>query len=237
MRGLLLGLVGMLCAVGCTREERYTKIVSAIQPKTAMVRVDGIAEVAVGLTMHADADGNLALDVITATQPVSYLGSAVFITPVGGLLTCAHLFDVLEVDTVTVTMSDGRKSTAAVLSVDVKHDLALIKTTGIHDSAHLVDLPPQLGQEVLVVGNPYGLEFSTSHGIISHVDRDLNLGYFFSQTDAPINPGNSGGPLFDLDGNLVGIVARGARETDGLGFAISPGVIRTFLDQFRGILQ
>lgn len=235
MKRLLLGLVGLLCAVGCTREERYTKVVADIQPKTAMVQVDGIAKVVVGLTMHADSKGHLALDVITATAPVTYLGSAVFVSPVGGLLTCAHLFDMLEVDTVTVTTSTGIRLAARILSVDEDHDLALLKVAGTHAYAKLASVPLRLGQEVFAVGNPRGLDFSTSHGIVSHIDRDLELGYFFTQTDAPINPGNSGGPLYDVDGNLVGIVARGARDNDGLGFAISPAVIADFLAQFRGL--
>lgn len=94
-----------------------------------------------------------------------------------------------------------------------------------------VTLPPvtwadgkdvRLGDSVFAVGAPYGLRFggSVSRGIISGFERELGADYTFLQTDAPINPGNSGGPLFNADGQVVGVNARGIMGADGMGFAI-----------------
>lgn len=234
MKSLLIALF-IVATVGCGgTKERYVRLAEEVQPKSAMVRVDGIAEVMV-MSLSMDKKGNMLFNIETATKPVTYLGSAVFITPYGTLLSCAHVFDMVEVTTITITMSNGKTRLATLLNKDVPRDLALLKTKGYSDYAPLSTNRLRVGQEVLAVGNPHGLEFSTSHGIISALDRDIDTGFYFTQVDAPINSGNSGGPLFNLNGDLIGINARKGAGADGLGFAIAPDVINDFLSQFRGI--
>lgn len=229
MKSLLVGLMAFV-AVGCGHGERYVKVAERVQSQAAMVTVDAIDKVVVGLTF-----GPNGLEVETATRTVRYAGSAVFISKTGTLLTCAHLFDSVRIDTITVTSWNGATQTAKILSTDFPRDLALIKVDGLHFAAKLTEERLKIGQEVLAVGNPLGLHFSTSHGIVSNVDRDLETGFYYTQIDAPINGGNSGGPLFNLDGELIGINAAKMPNADGLGFAISPEVIHDFLNQFRGI--
>ena len=230
IRGIFIFSALLLTTVGCAARERYVGVAEDVQTKAAMVNVYAIAEVTVlrfgenGLEMH------------TSTRPVRYAGSAVFISKTGTLLTCAHLFDNPNISTITVTSRDGITQTAALLSADFGRDLALIKVDGFHqDAAKLSKERLRVGQEVIAVGNPLGLDFTTTHGIVSTLNRDLDTGFYFTQIDAPINGGNSGGPLFNLSGELIGINAAKMQDADGLGFAIAPEVIDDFLNQFRGI--
>ncbi len=221
--GLLLG------TVGCAAKEHYIKTAEAVQSQTAMVEVKTFRDT---LEMSFSKKG---LEIHAVTIPVMYQGSAVFITEGGTLLTCAHLFASPYPSTVTVITSDGLRHAAKVLNTDVVRDLAIMRVEGRFTAAVLSLRRLRLGQEVLAVGNPLGLDFSTSHGIISHLNRDFNEGYIYTQTDAPINGGNSGGPLFNLDGELIGINAAKMPDADGLGFAISPQTINEYLAPFRGL--
>ncbi len=222
-------IVGLLLLVGCTAGNRFVRLAKETQKEATMISVETV------MTEFVVSFSTAGIEVHTATATVHIRGSGVFITPNGHILTCAHLFEVGIRGPIAVTTQDGTVLPATLLYEDVGRDLALIKVDGVHQYASLTDSPLEVGQEVLAVGNPMGLEFSTSHGIISHVDRNLDLPTLFTQTDAAINPGNSGGPLFNLKGELIGINARGMRNADGLGFAVSPNVIKEFLKLFKGI--
>jgi serine protease Do len=128
---------------------------------------------------------------------------------------------------------NGDWSGTRLLGSDRQSDLAVLEADHVPDGASplgLAEERPVVGQEVLAIGNPYGLEGSMSSGIVSGVDRTVPAphGEFtFSnavQTDAAVNPGNSGGPLVDLDGNVVGVVNAGGG--DNIGFAISAALSR-----------
>ena len=115
-----------------------------------------------------------------------------------------------------------------LVGADYFSDLAVLEVDHVPDAATPLSLAahrPVVGQQVLAIGNPYGLDGSMSQGIVSGVERAVNApGRRFSypnvvQTDAAVNPGNSGGPLVDLDGNVVGVVHAGGG--DNIGFAIS----------------
>ncbi|WP_246084489.1 S1C family serine protease [Salinadaptatus halalkaliphilus] len=122
---------------------------------------------------------------------------------------------------------DERWRTATVAGSDPHSDLAVLEVEDFPDLVDgfaLAEAEPTIGQEVLALGNPLGLDASLSQGIVSGVDRSLPSPTGFSipaaiQTDAPVNPGNSGGPLVDLEGNVLGVVFAGAGQT--IGFAIS----------------
>ncbi|ELY68593.1 peptidase S1 and S6 chymotrypsin/Hap [Natronobacterium gregoryi SP2] len=129
---------------------------------------------------------------------------------------------------VELQFTDEQWRTGTVLGTDVHSDLAAVEVDGELpdpvDGLSLADTDPSVGQEVVALGNPLGLDASITQGIVSGVDRSLPSPTGFSipaaiQTDAPVNPGNSGGPLVDLEGRVLGVVFAGAGQT--IGFAIS----------------
>ncbi|WP_049923202.1 S1C family serine protease [Halopiger djelfimassiliensis] len=120
-----------------------------------------------------------------------------------------------------------------LVGTDYYSDLAVLEVDHVPDSAtplSLTDRRPVVGQQVLAIGNPFGLEGSMTDGIVSGVNRTLdapNRRFSYPnviQTDAAVNPGNSGGPLVDLDGNVIGVV--NAAGGDNIGFAISAALTR-----------
>src|ERR1700733_1484125 len=156
-------------------------------------------------------------------------GSGFIVTPDGYILTNAHV--VAEADTVTVRLTDRREFTAKVVGIDQRSDVAVIKIN-TNSSLPIVRIgnPNTLkpGEWVLAIGSPFGFENSATAGIVSAIDRSLpgedGNGYVpFIQTDVPVNPGNSGGPLFNMQGEVVGINSQIFSRTGGymgLSFAI-----------------
>lgn len=227
-----------LVLVGCATE-KYVSVSREVTKKTNMIAVETVMEQMI-LTFT-----DKGFSVQQATVPVTISGSGVFISRNGHVLTCAHLFSIGVSTTIYVTTANGERLQGRVLYKDEARDLALVKVDvspyylpfplAMPPSvAKLTKRPLEVGQEVIAVGNPKRLGFSVTHGIISYIDRDLEEPFLYTQTDAPINPGNSGGPLFNLQGELVGINALKV-PGDGLGFAISPATIRDFLDNFKGL--
>jgi serine protease Do len=168
------------------------------------------------------------------------LGSGVIIDKSGIILTNNHVVD--GADDVTVRLSDGREFKADGIKCDALSDLCVLR---IHADkplpfAKLGDSNAlEIGDWVLAIGTPYGLESTVSAGIISGKDRDLGSSRKtrYLQTDAAINPGNSGGPLVDLDGEVVGIntaIATSSGGYQGIGFAIPINLARWVTDQLIG---
>jgi serine protease Do len=153
-------------------------------------------------------------------------GSGVIVDPSGVILTNNHV--VAGGGKVMVRLSDGREFKAVDIKTDPKTDLAILRIEGADTlpAAHLGDSGKiEIGDWVLALGEPFGLEGTVTAGIISAKGRGLGIAdrEDFIQTDAPINPGNSGGPLVDLDGNVIGInTAISSRNGtyEGVGFAI-----------------
>ncbi len=153
------------------------------------------------------------------------VGSGVIVTKDGYILTNNHVVD--DASEVKVTLLDGRVFTAKVIGRDPQSDIAVVKI-----EAH--DLPAitfadsdkaEVGDLVLAIGNPFGIDQSVTSGIVSAKDRSaMDLPYQdFIQTDAAINPGNSGGALVDADGRLLGIntaIYSRSGGNQGVGFAI-----------------
>jgi S1-C subfamily serine protease len=166
-------------------------------------------------------------------------GSGVVIDDGKGLvLTNAHVVD--RVDSVTVTMADGRQLDGTVQGFDSVTDLALVRIpSGSAPAAPLGDSEAlEVGDWAIALGSPYGLERTVTLGIVSSLHRDINsLGFAdkrldLIQTDAAINPGNSGGPLINGAGEVIGIntlVRQGPGA--GLGFAIPINLARRVADQ------
>ncbi|GAB0057464.1 Periplasmic serine endoprotease DegP [Candidatus Magnetaquicoccaceae bacterium FCR-1] len=167
------------------------------------------------------------------------LGSGVIIDDAGHILTNHHVVD--EADEILVRLSDERELVATVVGRDAKSDLALIRiksdgklpvaTLGNSDQA-------EVGSWVVAIGNPFGLEASVTMGIISARGRSIGSGPYdnFLQTDAAINPGNSGGPLFNLQGEVIGIntaIFSRSGGNMGIGFAIPINMAKSIVAQLR----
>lgn len=215
--------------IGCGYQEKYSPVVEYVQDKTVMIEVPTIIT---RVVISVEKDG---LKIEQSTATVHIIGSGVIISDTGIVLSCEHLFDGKIAGPIAVTLSNGTVVKAKLSAVDAKKDLALLKIPGVYRGVKVSYAPLRLGQEVIAVGNPNGLKFTTTHGIISYLNREIDEDYLFTQIDAPINGGNSGGPLFNLQGELIGINARKWPNADGLGLAISPQTIQMFLSDFRGL--
>jgi serine protease Do len=160
-------------------------------------------------------------------------GSGFIIDPAGYIMTNAHV--VADAETIRVTLADERVYEAELVGADIDSDVALIRLTTEEElalpAARLGDSDGiRVGDWVLAIGSPFGLQHSVTQGIISATGRqNLGLANYedFIQTDASINPGNSGGPLVNLDGEVIGINSAiragggyGEQHNIGVGFAI-----------------
>jgi len=166
------------------------------------------------------------------------LGSGFIISEDGYVLTNNHV--VADADEVLVRLHDRRQLLASVIGSDPRSDVALLKIDGadlpvvsIGDSDAL-----EVGEWVLAIGSPFGFDFSVTAGIVSAMGRSLpNESYVpFIQTDVAINPGNSGGPLFNLEGDVIGINSQIYSRTGsfmGLSFAIPIEMAMDVADQIR----
>lgn len=161
----------------------------------------------------------------------------------GYVVTNAHV--VGEADSVIVQFANETSRSGSVVGRDRFTDLAAIRVDGMPDDVAalpVADSAPDHGQKVAAMGNPFGLEETITHGIVSGLNRSLSTDRGFTipnvvQTDAPISPGNSGGPLVTCDGTVVGVNTAGiaAQGAENIGFAVSattvdrvvPSLIRT----------
>jgi len=170
------------------------------------------------------------------SQQQSGLGSGVIVSPAGYVLTNNHVIE--EADEIEVILNDGRKSVAQVIGTDPETDLAILKI-------NLANLPVitlgnsdalEIGDQVLAIGNPFGVGQTVTSGIVSALGRtQLGINTFenFIQTDAAINPGNSGGALVDVSGQLMGIntaIYSRSGGSMGIGFAIPTSTARSVME-------
>jgi serine protease Do len=163
------------------------------------------------------------------------LGSGFVISPDGYILTNNHVVD--HADEITVKFEDKRELKGKVVGRDPKTDLALVKVKADRplEALKLGDSSKaRVGDWVVAVGNPFGLDHTVTAGIISAKGRALEGPYDdFIQTDASINPGNSGGPLLDLDGKVIGINAQIVAGGQGIGFAIPVNLAKEIIPQLK----
>jgi len=164
------------------------------------------------------------------------LGSGFIISEDGYILTNDHVVD--GADEIKVKLSDGREFTGEIRGLDPKLDLALIKIEAGEDLpvARLGDSDGiKVGEWVMAIGNPFGLEQTVTAGIVSAKGRVIGAGPYddFIQTDASINPGNSGGPLFNVQGEVIGINTAIVAQGQGIGFAIPVNMAKQIIPQLR----
>jgi serine protease Do len=166
------------------------------------------------------------------------LGSGFVIESDGYIVTNNHVVD--DAESVKVRLDDEREFDAEVIGTDPQTDLALIKI----DAENLPALPlgdsdaVRVGDDVIAVGNPFGLGGTVTRGIVSAMARDINAGPYvdFIQTDAAINRGNSGGPLLNLEGEVIGVnsaIYSPNGGSVGVGFAVPSNTVKTVVGQLR----
>src|SRR6186713_1714066 len=167
------------------------------------------------------------------------LGSGFIIDPAGIVVTNNHV--IADADEINVIMNDGTKIKAELVGVDKKTDIAVLKFKPVKplvavkfgDSDKL-----RLGEWVIAIGNPFSLGGSVTAGIVSARNRDISQGPYdnYIQTDAAINRGNSGGPLFNLEGEVVGVntaIISPSGGSIGIGFAVPANTALAVIDQLR----
>ena len=167
--------------------------------------------------------------------PRQGLGSGFIISVDGKIVTNHHVVDGAE--SVVVKLADGRSFDATVIGSDPMTDIAVLKVdteealpvVAFGASSHM-----RPGDEVVAVGNPFGLGSTVTSGIVSAISRNINSGPYddFIQTDAAINRGNSGGPLFNNDGEVIGVntaILSPGGGSVGIGFAVPSDLVQTIV--------
>src|SRR6516225_805591 len=174
-----------------------------------------------------------------APHRVNSLGSGFIIDPSGLVVTNNHV--IADADEINVILNDGAKLPAQLVGKDTKSDLALLrvkpeqplKPVKFGDSDKL-----RLGEWVIAIGNPFSLGGTVTAGIVSARNRDIQSGPYdnYIQTDASINRGNSGGPLFNLDGEVIGVntaIISPSGGSIGIGFAVPSNTAMPVIEQLR----
>ena len=207
--------------------------------------IDGVFADKLDIEQVSDAVVNVAAkvkpplsDILNAEKKPDFIanGSGVIIDAKEGyIVTNAHVIQ--DPELIIVTLNNGKRLKAKEIGKDTMTDLALIQV----DDKHLTSMPlaksrPQVGQSVVAVGNPFGLDHTITSGIISGLNRQLGQLYNLIQTDAPINPGNSGGALVNRHGELLGICTAITTVTGGsigLGFVIPIDTVQPIIEQLK----
>lgn len=174
-------------------------------------------------------------------KKTSAIGSGFIISKDGFIVTNNHVVE--DSEEISISLNDGSKYKAKVIGVDKKTDLALLKINPTKELKFVKfgdSTKSRIGDWIIVIGNPYGLGGSVSVGIISARSRDVTNGQSddFIQTDAAINKGNSGGPMFNLDGEVIGISAALFSPSGGnvgIGFATPSSTISQVIKQLREV--
>jgi serine protease Do len=251
LRTLLLGVV--LAAASCSAMPNDAVARSAPDSFSPLVKkvLPAVVNIAVTETVGGNELANALPPALRGTpfekefrnrlgkrqEQLQGAGSGFIIDPSGIIVTNNHV--VGRADKIVVALTDGRQLTAKVLGRDELTDVAVIQVDG---GGALPSVPwgdsrkAEVGDWILAAGNPFGLGGSVSVGIISAEGRDLGSGPFdnFLQLDAPINPGNSGGPVFNMDGQVIGVssvIVSPTGASVGIGFAIPSETVRTIVAQ------
>ncbi len=222
LMALLLGLgIGLgLGAWGWLDEGQQAATMAPVPPAQLTVAPEGSDESATIELFRAARDSVVAISTSAAQRdlfgrvssevPLG-TGSGFIWDGNGHVVTNAHVIQ--GASAATVTLADGRALPARLVGFDRSHDLAVLRIEGEGLPAPLTlapPEPPEVGSRVLAIGNPFGLDWTLTTGVVSALDREIpgeegRTVRGLIQTDAAINPGNSGGPLIDTDGEVIGI--------------------------------
>jgi S1-C subfamily serine protease len=248
--GLVVAVLGLVAlATGLVEPgddtATTTTTVPATSPSAALASAESGDALSVNEIYERDSAGVVYVEAEQRTQPVPLdpfgsppgggmaTGSGFVIDDDGHILTNAHVVDGAEAVTVRVGGEDGDTLDAEVVGADPSTDVAVLEVTDGVDQLEPLELGSSAGVEVgdpvVAIGNPFGLDRTATAGIVSAVQRQISAPNGFTiqnaiQTDAPINPGNSGGPLIDASGAVIGINSQiesaGGQGNVGIGFAV-----------------
>jgi len=237
--GIVLVLVGSLfCSNACTmrssRETPTVRVVREYAPMVVNIRTENIIDLRkhpewgqYGEQLDSFFKNYFGENYSEGTLKYKSLGSGVILDNNGLIVTNAHV--VQKASTIYVVLKDGTILQAKAVRLSQGDDLAIIRANLPHPvkEAKFADIQDvMIGETVIAIGNPLGLENSVTVGVVSGKDRAFSstmCEYICSglvQTDASINPGNSGGALLNLDGELVGINVAVVQDAQNIGFAI-----------------
>jgi len=219
-------------------EAKYWREDAAVTPAPELVRFNqllaDLAEQLKPALVHIRVRRAAGKDKDDESEPRRSSGSGFVIEPSGLIVTNAHVVE--DANWLQVRLADGRRFNGKVIGQDSRVDLALVRIDG---AANLPTLPLgdsnrlRVGEFVMAIGHPFGLEQSVSFGIVSRKGSPLTVaapGFDFIQTDAAINPGNSGGPLVNMAGQVVGVNSMAARN-GSIGFAIPANLVKLLVPQ------
>ena len=233
---------------------------AAVQPNTSNVALQDLfsqiyqaanpSVVNITVIPNASATAQGAFPSLQTPAPSEVIGTGFVYDTSGHIVTNNHVIE--NAANIVVTFPDGSQQAAAVVGADPGADLAVLKLQGDFSQLKPLTLADystvQVGQMVLAIGNPFGLQGSLSSGIVSGLGRllstssstqtEVTTGTNFSipdviQTDAPINPGNSGGPLLNLSGEVIGVnsaIETSSGTSSGVGYAIPSSIVKTIAD-------
>ncbi len=223
--GALLAAIALLCVAAPALAQNVGEVFRKVSPSVVVIRAKGREVAGAGPTGFTET------------------GAGVLISADGRVMTAAHV--VHAMDEVIVELLGGEKVSAKVVASEPAADLSLLKLERVPSGAHVARLGDsdkvKVGDQVIVVGAPYGLSHSLSVGFISArwapntVYRAMPLAEFF-QTDAVINTGNSGGPMFNMVGEVIGIVSHNISRSggsEGLGFVVTGNMAKQLLLEKR----
>ena len=243
----LLTLAGLLVGVAAAQPPDFVELAAQLKPAVVNISTSQTVQQRSPFMPRGGVPGNdmfeefferFFRDHQQAPRKKRALGTGFIISKDGYILTNDHVVD--GADVIKVKMSDGREFEGEVRGLDPKLDLALIKieaegdlpVAGLGNSDSL-----EVGEWVMAIGNPFGLEQTVTVGIVSAKGRVIGAGPYddFIQTDASINPGNSGGPLFNVRGEVVGINTAIVAGGQGIGFAIPVNMAKQIIPQLRDV--
>lgn len=170
-----------------------------------------------------------AVKSVVAVRTDKSIGTGFVINSNGYIVTNAHVL--AGAQRVAVVTYDRQLIAAQIVGSDTVRDVALLKIDGNYPALALADSKSvRVGNKVVAIGNPLGLSFTVTEGIVSAVDRTGPSNFAeYIQTDVSLNPGNSGGPLIDTQGNVIGINNFKVGDAENIGFALESAAIRTSL--------
>jgi len=222
MKNIILLIISIAFAGLFLQSQSVSELYKEVSPSVVVI-----------FTQERVPTGGLKQEMATAEG----LGSGVLLSEEGDILTAAHV--VHSAEQIMVGFSDGTKVSAKVIGSVVTADLAHIKLDWMPENRIIAKIADSdkvnIGDEVIVIGAPYGIERSLSVGHISgkHVQDNISQGFAkmeLLQTDAAINKGNSGGPMFNMNGEVIGIVSHILSESggfQGIGFVVASNVAKT----------
>ena len=243
----LAGGVGAVALAGVTNAlDRTTTVESRVTDPAAQAVAARTSGLTINEIYRRSAAGVVEITVESPAgadapfgQGATVSGSGFVIDRQGHIVTNQHVVE--DADSVTVTFAGGGETVATVVGTDPSTDLALLRVEPAGRSLTPLTLAPstavEVGDPVVAIGNPFGLEGTATSGIVSALDREIEApnGFVIDraiQTDAALNGGNSGGPLLDARGRVIGVNSQIRSETGGnvgIGYAVASDTVRAFV--------